>query len=70
MRGGCVRVRRIIEPIDRLPVGSGNEVPVNIDGDLNRVVPHLFTYVLRGLALLQEQRREGVAIIPTSELST
>ncbi len=43
----------IIEPVDGLPVRSGNEMAIDVHGHLNRVVPHLFLHILGGLALLQ-----------------
>src|SRR2546430_16221166 len=50
-----------VEPIDRLPIRSGHQMAVDVDGDLDRVMAHLLLHVRRGLAVLEEPRRERVA---------
>ena len=62
LRGGCVWLRRsvVVQPIDRVPIGSRHEVPIHISGDLDAGVAHLVTHVGEALAVLDQQRREGV----------
>jgi len=44
LRGGCVLARhclfdRLSQTLNVMPVGAGDEVPVQVDGDLDRRVP-------------------------------
>lgn len=56
------------QPVHGLPVRAGDQGPVDVDRDLDRRVPHLLLHVLRGLAVLQQQRGERVAIMPRPTL--
>ncbi len=43
---GCVWVAAsYVEPIDRLPVRSRHQMAIDVDGDLDRVMPHLLLHV-------------------------
>jgi hypothetical protein len=53
----------VVETIHHLPIPSGNEMPVGVDRQLDRVVPELFLHVSETLALLNQERRERVAEI-------
>ena len=56
LRGGCVWLRRsIVEAIDGGAIGTGDQVSVRVDGDLNAAVSELLFHVDDGLALLQQQ---------------
>src|SRR5216117_3806120 len=80
LRGRCGRLRQafiarglrrfrwnaIIEAIDGLPIGTGDQVAVNVHGALDGVMSHLFLHVLRRLPLLEQQRRErGAQVMKT-----
>jgi hypothetical protein len=52
------RNSEIIETMDSGLVASWYQMPVDVDGDLYGVVPHLFFDVGERLALLNEQTRE------------
>jgi hypothetical protein len=53
---------RVRESFHMVSVGTGNEVTVEVHGDLDRGVPELFRDVDDGHAAAEHQRSIGVAI--------
>lgn len=75
MRGGCgsnpipTSGDWLVEPIDRLPISHGNQVPVKINRDRDGGMPHLLLHIDRALALLEQQTGEGMTQIMEANLS-
>ena len=53
LRGGCGWLR-VVEPIDRGAVSTGDQMAVDVDGDPNRLVAQLVAHVRQALAVLDE----------------
>ena len=64
---GCLRFLRLCvfyifhEPINCPPVAAGDEVPVDVNGDLDGVVTELVFYLGRAFALLEKETGESMA---------
>ena len=75
MRIGCgfglshAEIEGRIESINGLFIPSGNQVSIQIDGHLDRRVPHLFLHVNEDLALLQQESCKGVSQIMEADLA-
>jgi hypothetical protein len=54
----------VVEPIDGGAVPTRHEMSVGVDGDLDRRVAHLVFHVGEALAVVDEERREGVTLMP------
>jgi hypothetical protein len=63
--GGCVGVAAgcVIQPVHRRPICPWNQVTIDVDGDLDRGMPHLLFDVHQAFAILKQQRGEGMAQI-------
>lgn len=63
--GGCAgvadcRAVRVVQTVDRLAIGPGDQVAVGVDRERDAVVAELVTDVGQGLALLDQERAEPV----------
>ena len=67
----CFRIirRNRVQPVHEGHVGTGNQVPINIDRDLNAAVPHLLLHVGERGSSLDEQRSERVAKVMKSDVA-
>src|SRR5262245_61385051 len=71
---GCVWVAdgfvfESVQPIDCLPIPTGNKVAVSIDRDLNAAVSELLLDVGEGLTLLDKQRGEGMPQVVNADVA-
>ncbi|MBV8675039.1 MAG: hypothetical protein JOZ33_16545 [Acidobacteriaceae bacterium] len=57
-----------IKPIDPGDVGTRDQVPVRIDGDLDRAMAHLLLHVRQRRAVLDEQAAKRVTQVVKTEL--
>ena len=60
-------VVHVVQPVDRVPVGAGDEVPVDVDRRLDRGMAHLFLDIMQGFALGKQQAGESVPDIVEPE---
>ena len=69
--GTCFRIfsRNRVQPVHEGHVGTGNQVPINIDRDLNAAVPHLLLHVGERGSSLDEERSERMAKIMQADFA-
>jgi hypothetical protein len=60
---------RFVEAIDGRLVSAWDQVPVDINGNLDGVMTHLVLYVRQGLPLLNEERSEGMTQVVDTDVS-
>ena len=61
--------RDIVQLVDGRSIRPRNQMPVRVDGDLDRRVPELLLHVDDRFALLQQQRRERVPQVVDANLA-